>query len=61
LFVSWSSGLLYLAMQLLNGDAAVGRQLVTDPIVRCVHFTGSAQSGRLVVPPCLFCPSGVWE
>ena len=35
--------------QVLNGGPAVGERLVKDPRVRCVHFTGSITSGRLVV------------
>jgi phenylacetaldehyde dehydrogenase len=37
---------------LLHGDATVGRQLVADPRVRVVSFTGGLEGGRAVAAAC---------
>lgn len=38
--------------QIVNGGAAVGQQLVSDPRVRAVSFTGGLQGGRAVAAAC---------
>lgn len=36
------------AAQLINGDAEIGQQLITDPRCQVVSFTGSAKIGHLI-------------
>lgn len=36
------------AFQLVHGDAGVGRQLVSDPRIRAISFTGGGSAGRAV-------------
>lgn len=38
--------------QMVHGGPAVGKQLVADPRIRCVNFTGSTNSGRMVAGVC---------
>lgn len=39
-------------LQIVNGGGEIGAQLVSDPRIRCVSFTGGLQGGRAVAQAC---------